>query len=113
MTKEIKTIKVAEYVEDHNKKYIDKITRHDVYKMIKDGKLNAEKDQKGHWVIRLELETKEYTPSKFVEEYNKRHKKETITVEMVRKMAKEGKIKAKKENRKWIILESPRKKIKM
>ena len=75
---------------------------------------SAYKNEKGHWISRVEETTvKEYSPSEFVEEYNKRHKKETITVEMVRKFAKEGTIKARKENRKWVILESPRKKIKL
>ena len=113
MAKEIKKISVAEYVEEHNKKNIDQINRHDVYAMIKEGKLNAEKNERGHWRIRIEKETKEYTPSEFVKEYNNRYKKETITVEMVREMAKNGKIKAEKVNRKWVILESPRKKIKL
>ena len=113
MGKITKTITVAEYVAKHNKSCIDQINRHDVYAMIKEGKLTASKNERGHWLIRVEEPSVEYTPSKFVEEYNKRHKKDPITVEKVRKLAAEGVIEANKVGRKWIILQSPRKKIKL
>ena len=112
MKKEIKTIKVTEYVEEYNKSHDEKITRHDVYKMIKNGELKAEKDPRGAWLIRVEIqEEKEYTAKQFVEAYNKRYKNEPITVKKVRELASAGKIKAKKSLGRWIILESPRKKI--
>lgn len=114
MAKQVKWMSTAEYVEYHNKHNEKKITRKDVYKMINKQELFAEKNEKGHWVIKVTTEVvQEYSPSEFVEEYNKRHKKDPITVQMVRKMAVAGAIKATKENRKWIIFESPKKKIKM
>ena len=113
MAKQVKWMSTAEYVEYHNKHNEEKITRKDVYKMISQGKLSAEKNARGHWIIKVTIEEQvEYTPSEFVEEYNKKHKKETITVEMVRKMAANGVIKAHKVGRKWVILQSPKKKIK-
>lgn len=113
MKKEIKTIKVADYVEEYNKSHDEKITRHDVYKMIKNGELKAEKDPKGAWLIRVEIEKpgKEYSVKQFVEEYNRRYKDEPITIKKVRELASTGKIKAKKSLGRWIILDSPRKKI--
>ena len=121
MTKEIKTIKVAEYVDQYNKSHEDKITRHNVYAMIKEGKLTAQKNEKGHWVITLEVEKpktvpkkpeKEYPVKEFVEKYNGRHPKKTITIKKVRELAASGEIKAKKCLGRWIIMENPNKLIK-
>lgn len=113
MGKEIKTIKVAEYVEKYNNSHDDKITRHNVYAMIKDGKLTAKKNEKGHWIITIQEEiVKEYSPKEFVEKYNGRHPKKPITVKKVRELASEGKIKARKHLGKWIISENPNKLIK-
>ena len=112
MKKEIKTIKVAEYVEEYNKSHDEKITRYDVYNMIKNGELKAEKDPRGAWLIRVEIhEEKEYTVKQFVEAYNKRYKNDPVTVKKVRELASQGKIKARKSLGRWIIIESPRKKI--
>ena len=113
MPREIKTMTVAEYVADYNKNHEDKITRHNVYAMIKEGKLNGSKNAKGFWIIRIEkeLDNNVYSPRKFTEEYNKRYKDEQITVAKVRKLAKEKKIEAKKVGLSWVILQSPEKKI--
>ena len=122
MTKEIKTIKVAEYVDQYNKSHEDKITRHHVYAMIKEGKLSAKKNELGHWLITIETESpkpkkvqsppKEYPVKEFVEKYNGRHPKKTITVKKVRELAASGEIKAKKSLGRWIIMENPNKLIK-
>lgn len=113
MKKEIKTFKVSEYVDLYNNSHEDKITRHNVYKMIKEGKLTAKKNELGYWIITVEDEPiKEYTPKEFVEKYNRRHPKKPITVKKIREFASEGKIKAKKHLGKWIIMENPNKLIK-
>lgn len=107
-----KTVKVSEYVEQYNKNHDDKIDRFKVYKMIKDGKLSGEKNKSGHWIITLNKKSeKEYTPTEFVEKYNKKHPKRPITIKKIRSLASEGKIKAKKKLNKWIITENPNKKI--
>lgn len=111
--KKIIRVSVKEYVEAYNKEHSDSITRYEVYRMIKDGELKATKNPKGAWVIRLEIEEEvKYSVKQFVEKYNNRYKNDPITVRKVRELASKGKIKAKKVLGKWIILESPRKKIK-
>lgn len=105
---------VKDYVELCNATNDEKIDRHDVYSMIKQGELDAYK--KGNaYVIRLAVqEEKVETNSvkEFTEKYNRRFPKSPVTEKQVRTLAAEGKIKAEKVKNKWVILESPRKKIK-
>lgn len=105
-------IKVSEYIE-MNKKDGIKISRKDVYKLIYDGTLKAEKDARGTWVIDLpDKEEKRYTVSEFVEEYNKKHKKDQVDVKEVRKLLSDGKIKGYKKSGKWIVTQCARRLIK-
>lgn len=127
---ETAVVKVAEYVEHYNASVIDeedKITRHDVYKMIKEGKLEAVKNEKNAWLITVKIEKeievdvpecpskkcKSYTVKEFVELYNKRHSKNPITISEVRKLLSEGKLKGEKVNRKWTVTASPSRRIKL
>lgn len=113
MRKIIKTVSVAQFVDEYNKTHEDKIYRHKVYDMIKRGELKATRGDNNAWLIRIEIEqATRYTSAEFVEKYNKYHKKDPITIKKVRELAVAGKIKAMKIDRKWIIEESPRKKIK-
>lgn len=103
------TMSVTEYTRAN-----EKITRKDVYKMIAEGKLKATK-VKGAWVIEVPDEkkpAKTYTVKEFVEAYNKKHVDCIITEKKVRELASKDIITAKKESGKWVILDSPRKKIK-
>lgn len=110
-------VDVKQYVEDYNKTHEQKtITRHDVYKMIHEGKLKAHKGARGKWIIELKQpepkKVKGYSVKEFVAEYNKKHPKCIITIEEVRKMLTDGTIKGEKVNRKWIVYASPSKRIK-
>lgn len=121
-------MKVAEYVEKHNASSEKKINRHDVYKMIKEGQLKAHKGYKGAWIIDVEVEepvkkcpikratrkTKKYTVKEFVEAYNKKFTSNPITIPEVRKLLANGslKLKGEKVDRKWVISQSPSRRIK-
>lgn len=121
-------MKVAEYVEKHNASSEKKINRHDVYKMIKEGQLKAHKGYKGAWIIDVEVEepvkkcpikraarkTKKYTVKEFVEAYNKKFTNNPITIPEVRKLLANGslKLKGEKVDRKWVISQSPSRRIK-
>lgn len=102
------TMSVTEYIHANQP-----ITRKDVYKMISEGKLKATK-VKGAWVIEVpEKKTKKtYTVKEFVQEYNKKHTGCIITEKKVRELASKELIAAEKVSGKWVILESPSKKIK-
>lgn len=113
----IKEMSVKEYVNIHNTTQDSKITRYDVYDMIKEGTLKAHKGYKGAWVLEIEVEeknksTKKYSVKEFVEAYNEKHKKSPITVVEVRQLIATGDIKAKKVSGKWVISTSPSKRIK-
>ena len=104
------TMSVTEYTRANKK-----ITRKDVYKMIAEGTLKATK-VKGAWVIEVPAEkkaSKTYTVKQFVEEYNKKHGDCAITEKKVRELASKEIITAKKVSGKWVILDSPRKQIKL
>lgn len=117
-------MKVAEFVKLYNSRHDDKIDRHDVYKMIKNGKLKAHKGYKNAWILNVEVEeevevkepskkkTKEYTVKEFVQAYNNNHKKVTITIPEARKLLADGILKGKKISGKWVITSSPRRRIK-
>lgn len=108
-TKKI-TMSVTEYIQAN-----DYITRKDVYKMIKEGKLKATK-VKGAYVIEItekKKPTKKYTVKEFVEEYNKKHLDCIVTEKKVRELASKEIITAEKVSGKWVILESPSKKIRL
>lgn len=119
-------MKVAEYVAYHNGSTLEvekEIDRFDVYKMIKEGKLKAHKGRKGAWILEVAIEeeevktkksadVKEYSVKEFVEIYNEKHPKTTVTVVEVRKLLTDGKLKGKKVNRKWVITASPNSRIK-
>lgn len=106
---------IKEYIEEYKKTHDDAIYRHKVYKMINNGELSATKDEKGRWLIDIkvaeEKPAKEYSVNEFVEIYNKKHPKAVITKKQVRELAASGKINAKKVNRKWVIMESPSRKL--
>lgn len=113
--KVIKEMSVKEFVEEYNKSNKEKVSinRHNVYDMIKEGKLKAHKGYKGAWVLEIEVETsKTYTTKEFVEEYNKKHKKQPITVVEVRQLIERGVIDAEKVAGKWVIKSTPSKRIK-
>lgn len=104
------TMSVTEYIQANNH-----ITRKDVYKMIKEGKLKATK-VKGAYVIEItekKKSTKKYTVKEFVEEYNKKHLDCIVTEKKVRELASKEIITAEKVSGKWVILESPSKKIRL
>lgn len=86
----------------------------DVYKAIHTGVLKATRGYKNAWVIEVNVPVAchEYTTAEFVEEYNKKHRKNHIVVKDVRKAIEEGKLEAHKESGKWIITDSPSKRIK-
>lgn len=115
-------MKVSDYVEEYNSKSDKKINRHDVYKMIKEGKLKAHKGYKGAWIIEIDkknpkkkkskTKSKKYTVKEYVEEYNKKFPNAKVTVPEVRKFLSDGIIKGKKVDRKWEITSSPSKRIK-
>lgn len=100
---------VTEYIQAN-----ESITRKDVYKMIAEGKLKATK-VKGAWVIEIpeKKATKTYSVKEFVEAYNKKHIDCIVTEKKVRELAKKEIIASEKVNGKWVILQSPSKKIKM
>lgn len=135
----IKTVKmkVAEFVEKHNKENAGKqITRHDVYAMIKSGDLKAHKGFRNAWIIEFDVEEeievevpdpvkpkspsskksskkdKIYTVKEFVKAYNEKHVKNPTTVEEVRKLLKQEKLKGEKVYGKWMVTASPSKRIK-
>lgn len=131
MKKLVKVVqmKTSEFVEKYNSELKNdekKINRHDVYNMIKDGKLKAHKGFKGAWIIDVEIyeevkkkskkksnkKAKEYSVKEYVEAYNKKFPNCVITVPEVRKLIADGKLKAEKVNRKWVIKSSPSKRIK-
>lgn len=117
-------MKVADFVKLYNSRHENKINRHDVYKMIKNGKLNAHKGYKNAWILNVEVEeevevkepskkkTKEYTVKEFVQAYNNRHKKVTITIPEARKLLADGILKGEKRSGKWVITSSPSRRIK-
>lgn len=116
---------VAEFVEQNQG-----ITRHDVYKMIKNGEIKAHRGYKNKWILEIEVKeefeveepvkpskksskkTKEYTVKEFVEAYNKKHPKSTITVPEARKFIADDKLAAKKVSGKWVVTATPSKRIK-
>ena len=110
MTTKKVTMTVTENIQSKQK-----ITRKDVYKMIAEGKLNATKVD-GAYVIEVPGKKKKtkktYTVKQFVEEYNKKHPKYIITEKKVRELASKELIAAEKVSGKWVILESPSRKIK-
>ena len=107
-------IKVKEYVEEYNSNHEEQITRNDVYKMIADGKLKARKGDHNAWIIEIKEEiVKEYSVKDFTEEYNRLHPKAVVTEKKVRELASAGILKAKKKWNRWVILETPRKLIKV
>lgn len=113
---EILEMSVKEYLNFHYSKTQEKINRHDVYRMIKEGKLKAHKGYKNAWVLEIEVvkktkKPKTYTVKEFVESYNKKHK-DCITVLEVRKMIKDGIIKGDKVKGKWLVMQTPSKRIK-
>lgn len=115
-TKKIE-MKVADYVAKHNNSITDeskKITRHDVYDMIKKGELKAHKGYRGAWILELEdtTKTKTYTVKEYVETYNKKFARVPVTVPEVRKLLSDGKLEGKKVSGKWIVTSSPSKRIK-
>lgn len=118
--KEVK-MKVSEYVEYYNSLHSDdKINRHHVYDMIKEGKLTAEKSPRNAWIIdvvieetvKVEKPEKEYSVKKFVEMYNKKHPNYPVSAAEVRKLVVDGKLKGYKKGRTCVITASPRKRIK-
>ena len=116
MKKTVKVIEmsVKDYVELHNENHEVKITRHDVYAMIKNGELEAYKNDRGAYVVKHEVveeKVEENSVKDFTAKYNRRFPKEPITEKSIREMAAKGLIKAKKVSNRWVILQSPRKKI--
>lgn len=106
-------LSVNEYIKDYNATHTTSITRHNVYKMIKDGTLKAHKNDKGAWVIEIkETPCREYSTKEFITAYNKKHTEAVITVKQIRELASKGLIKAKKVSNKWVIMESPNAKLK-
>lgn len=104
------TMSVTEYIQAN-----EKITRKEVYKMIKEGKLKATK-VKGAYVIEItekKKATKKYTVKEFVEEYNKKHVDCVVTEKKVRELASKEIITAEKVSGKWVIMESPSKRLKL
>lgn len=108
-TKKI-TMSVTEYIHANTQ-----LTRKEVYKMINEGKLKATK-VKGAYVIEVPQEkkaTKKYTVKEFVEAYNKKHLECIITERKVRELASKEIITAEKVSGKWVIMESPSRRIKL
>lgn len=113
--KKVIEMSVAEYMAEYVRKNpSESITKNKVYKLINKGELKAHKNEKGAWVIEIEVAppAKEYSVKEFVDEYNKKHLDAIITINKVRALAAKGIIQAKKLCGKWIITENPRKKIK-
>ena len=116
MSKNIKIMEmsVKDYVELHNENHDVKITRHDVYSMIRNGEIDAYKNERGAYVVKhqiVEEKVEENSVKDFTAKYNRRFPNQPITEKSVREMAAKGLIKAKKVSNRWVILESPRKKI--
>lgn len=110
MKKEIKWLTVTEYIDDYNKIHEKKITRKNVYKLINSGELNAQKNEKGYWIIKVVTEPEaNYTVKEYMQKHNSNNKNPSITIKKVREMAINGELKAKKVAGKWIILEHPKK----
>ena len=108
-TKKI-TMSVTEYIHANTQ-----LTRKEVYKMIKEGKLKASK-VKGAYIIEVPQNSsskKKYTVKEFVEEYNKKHVECIITEKKVRELASKEIITAEKVSGKWVIMESPSRKLKL
>lgn len=124
--KEVIEMSTKEYVEQYNSTHKDQITRYDVYDLIKQNKLKAHKGYRGAWVIELEkpenkkpckcknckCDKKVYSTKEFVEAYNKKHPKATITVKELRYLIEAGEVKAKKVSGKWQVSADPRLRIK-
>lgn len=120
-----KNLSVKEYVALH-----PELDRYDVYDLIKDGKLTAHKGARGAWVIVVEEETttkettkkakkkeiekeiKKYSTKEFLELYNEKHPKSTITLVELRLMLTNGKVVGEKVGGKWEVYQSPSKRIK-
>lgn len=120
-------MKVAEYIKYHNEKYAEPINRHDVYKKIKDGVLKAKKGYKNAWIIETEIQEevevedtkpakksskKTYTLKEFAAAYNEKHPSNLISTPELRKLIADGKLDAEKVSGKWVISNSPRKRLK-
>lgn len=123
--KVVKEMSVQKYIETH----LDQsLTTKKVYKLIKDGKINAYK-KGGKWVITEETlvnipitkeaidkkekeSKKKYTAKEFLEIYNDKHPKSTLTLVELRLMLVNGKVNGEKIGGKWVIYQSPSKRIK-
>lgn len=110
MKKEIKWLTVTEYLNDYNESHETKITRKNIYKMINSGELNAKKNERGYWIIKIVIEPEaEYTVKEYVEKYNQIKFPSIINIKKVREMASKGELKSMKINGRWKILEHPKK----
>lgn len=112
--KKVIEMSVAEYMADYVRKNpSETITKNKVYKWIKEEKIKAHKNEKGAWIIEIPepAPVKEYSVKDFVEEYNEKHIDAIITIKKVRELAAKGMINAKKLCGKWVIFESPKRKI--
>lgn len=107
--KKIKKLSVAEYVEMHNSLSDTIINRHNVYAMIREGKLKATRGARGAWIIEIE-EVESYTVKEFIDIYNKNFNTPINRTE-VRKLIDRGLIKAEKVSGKWKIYSNPRRRI--
>lgn len=120
-----KEMSVQKYIEAH----LDQgLTTKQVYKLIKDGKIDAYK-KGGKWVIiektlvnipitkeaidKKEKESKKkYTTKEFLEIYNEKHPKSTLTLVELRLMLVNEKVKGEKIGGKWVIYQSPSRRVK-
>lgn len=128
---------VTEYIGAHNASQSDdKITRNDVYKMIKDGKIKAHKGERNKWILEVTVQkeievedecpsskwgkkekpskktVKTYTRKEFVEKYNEKHPKTPITLGKLRAYIETGAVATEVRGGKRVIIASPSKRIK-
>lgn len=135
MSKKVITKTVEKSVKQYTVEHPE-LNRKDVYKLIKEGTLKAHKGYKGAWVIEdVVSETievadecpskgntkkgksskktpKTYTTKEFLEIYNKKHPKSTITLAELRLMLINKVVNGEKVNGKWVIHESPSRRVK-
>lgn len=135
MSKKVITKTVEKNVKQYTTEHPE-LNRKDVYKLIKEGTLKAHKGYKGAWVIEdvvsetIEVpdecpskgNTKKRMPSKkspktystkeFLESYNKKHPRTTITLAELRLMLINGVVNGEKVNGKWVIHQSPSRRVK-
>lgn len=112
----VSTMSVKEYIEKY-----PGLTQRKVWALIKDGKIKAHKNALRRWVIEEEepsdktkktKSSKTYSTKEFLEIYNKKHPKNTITLIELRLMLTNGKLDGEKVNNKWVVHQSPSKQLK-